>query len=76
MYSPTAAFRLLARKIKKATKIMLRAQAMMFAMFEMEPSEPAFGIPHSGLTPTGAVVESLERPVNRDGAVLKSCVEG
>lgn len=35
--------------------MMLRAHTTMLAMLAIEPSVPASGIPHVGLTPTGAV---------------------
>lgn len=54
---PTAAFLLWARYMRKDIAMMLRAQAMMFAMFAREPFVPAIAMPQTGFTPTGAVEE-------------------
>ena len=40
----------------------------MLAMFPMDPLCPEWGIPHTGLTPTGADTGSAERPVRTLGA--------
>lgn len=59
-YSPTAAFRRLTPQIKNTVNTMLKAQAMMFAMFAIDPFAPTKGIPQVGLTPTGAVAGFAE----------------
>ena len=46
---------------------MLRAQAMIFAMFAREPPEPTMGIPQTGFTPTGAVAGLAETVVKVEG---------
>ena len=61
--APTAALLRVVMVMRVATKIMLRPQTIILAMF---PSEllPALGIPHSGLTPTGSSVERPAKPVS------------
>lgn len=51
---PTAAFRLSQRNTRKPTKNTLTPHATMLAMLANEPSWPSSGMPHDGLTPTGA----------------------
>jgi hypothetical protein len=50
---------------------MLSAHARISAMLETEPSCPARGIPHTGLTPTGATRGSAEELANTVGACFK-----
>ena len=63
MSSPTAAFLLLESTINAAIKIILSPHTMIFAMLPRLPFTPAFGIPQSGFTPTGAEVGSADAPV-------------
>jgi len=62
--APTAALLRVVMIMRVATKIMLRPQAIMLAMFPTEPSVPALRVPQLGLTPTGAMVASAEGPVS------------
>ena len=61
--SPTAAALRVVIMIRPNTMIMLSAHATILAMFPSDPSEPRLRIPHSGLTPTGADVGFVDRPV-------------
>jgi hypothetical protein len=71
--SPTAAFLLPENIINARTNTMLSPQMIMFAMLPKLPLSPAFKIPHSGFTPTGALVGFAERPVKTgDGVVLEA----
>lgn len=69
--SPTAAFRRFVKKMSASITNMLRADATICAMFEMDallsPGSrwPALAIPHSGFTPTGAELVGCDSP-NRD----------
>ncbi len=73
--SPTAAFRLFVKNKSPRTKMILSAQASMFAMLPSEAGVPVINevptraIPHSGLTPTGAEVDTLDEPVRRAGSL-------
>lgn len=51
----------------------LTPQMIMLAIFPSDPISPALRIPHSGLTPTGAVAALEERPVNVVGECFWSC---
>ena len=46
---------------------MLRPHAIMLAMLESEPSWPTSGMPHDGLTPTGAEEVGNESPESVPG---------
>ena len=71
--SPTAAFLLPENMINARTNTMLSPQMIMFAMLPKLPLSPAFKIPHSGFTPTGALDGVAERPVKTgDGVVLEA----
>jgi hypothetical protein len=70
--SPTAAFLLLENTIKATINTMLSAHTMIFAMLPKLPSEPAFKIPHSGFTPTGAETASMDKPVKEDVSKLST----
>ena len=71
--SPTAAFRLEVHRISANIRNMLRPQTMTSAMLprdllvESGPICPTRGIPHSGLTPTGAVVALDEVALKVEG---------
>jgi hypothetical protein len=69
--SPTAAFLLPENMINARTNTMLSPQTIMFAMLPKLPSEPAFKIPQSGFTPTGALFGSAEAPVKTVDVVLE-----
>jgi hypothetical protein len=47
----------------------LKAQARILATLPTELSEPARGIPHFGLMPTGADVVLVEAPIRSAGAL-------
>ena len=75
--SPTAAFLRLVQAIKATTKKMLNPHATIFAMLPNESPDgppnstvdvPTRGMPQAGLTPTGALEASVERPVRIDGS--------
>ena len=53
--------------------MMLRPDAMIWAMLASEPSLPTRGMPQSGLMPTGAEDESAETPVSTDESCVWSC---
>jgi hypothetical protein len=61
--SPTAAFLLLESTINAATKTILSPHTMIFAILPRLPFTPAFRIPQSGFTPTGAEAGSADVPV-------------
>lgn len=67
-HAPTAAFLRLAIHMRKTMKRQLSPHARMLAMLAREPSTPTKGIPHSGFTPTGAIVGSAEEPFKTDGS--------
>ena len=75
--SPTAAFLRLVQAIKVTIKKMLNLHATIFAMSPNESpggpqnttvEVPTCGMPQAGLTPTGALEASVERPVRIDGS--------
>jgi len=68
---PTAALRLPVKCIKDKTTKQLRPQARILAMLPREPSF-TFGIPHTGLTPTGAVVVFWDKPCKTDSSVVSN----
>jgi hypothetical protein len=57
-------FFLTRRKRIKTIITRLRTHAMMLAMLPREPSWPARGMPHDGLTPTGADIAFVESPMS------------
>lgn len=59
--APTAALLRVVMTMRSATTIMLTPQTIMLAMFPSDPLAPALKVPHSGLTPTGAMSGSEER---------------
>lgn len=65
--APTAALRRLQMYMRKTTKNTLTPQAAMFAALEMDPSCPSLGMPHVGLTPTGAEIEGIDGLLSVDG---------
>jgi hypothetical protein len=65
--APTAALRRLQMYMRKTMKSRLTPQAAMFATLEMDPSCPSLGMPHVGLTPTGAEIEGIEGLLSVDG---------
>lgn len=64
---PTAAFRLKQRNARKPTTSRLTPHAAMLAALETEPFWPTSGMPHDGLTPTGADEEGTESPWSVSG---------
>lgn len=66
---PTAAFRLLQRMMSQMRIKILKEQARILAMLPTELSKPTRGIPHFGLTPTGADDVSAEAPMRKVGAL-------
>ena len=44
----------------------------MFAMFPRDPSVLTFGMPHCGLTPTGAEAAFEDKPVRAEGSLWSS----
>ena len=73
MNAPTAALLRVVQKMRRRTKMMLRPDAMIWAMLASEPSLPTRGMPQSGLMPTGAEDESAETPVSTDESCVWSC---
>jgi hypothetical protein len=66
---PTAAFRRLQRVMSRRRTKILKEQARILAMLPIELSKPTRGIPHFGLTPTGADVVLAEAPIRKVGAL-------
>lgn len=64
---PTAAIRFWHPHKNPKVMMMLTPQRTLFARFEWEPSVSSFGIPHTGLMPTGANGRWLALP-RRSGA--------
>jgi hypothetical protein len=58
--------------ISQMTTRILNPQARMLAMLPTEFWKPARGMPHNGLTPTGADVAFAELPTRRAGALCWS----
>ena len=71
--APTAAFRLLQRKMRRRTRKKLTPQAAMLATFGRSLPWRKRRIPHLGSTPTGADSGGTERPPREDGERLRSC---